>query len=62
MWTREAAKVIGWDGVGTLEAGNHADIIVLDQDPSSCDIDNLHNTKVMRTMVGGETVFDSGDL
>ena len=33
MWTRDAARVLRWDGVGTLAPGNHADLIVVDRDP-----------------------------
>ena len=33
MWTRDAARVLGWDGIGTLAPGSHADLIVVDRDP-----------------------------
>ena len=33
MWTREAAKVLRWEGVGTLAPGSHADLVVVDRDP-----------------------------
>jgi predicted amidohydrolase YtcJ len=62
MWTRDAARVLGWEGIGTLAAGNHADLIVLDRDPLTCDLDDLPGTQVLRTVLGGETVFDSGAL
>lgn len=62
MWTREGARMMGWEGIGTLEPGSHADVIVVDRDPTQCSIGELPETKVMRTMVGGRTVFDSGDL
>ena len=62
MWTRDAARVIVWDGVGTLQAGNHADLIVVDQNPLTCDIEALPDTKVVRTMVGGATAYDGGQL
>jgi len=62
MWTREAARVLGWEGVGTLRPGSHADLIVVDRDPLSCDLDALPGTQVLRTVFGGRTVYDSGAL
>ena len=59
-WTRDAARVLGWPGIGSLARGNHADLIVVDRDPVECDIDDLPDTKVLRTVVGGETVYDAG--
>jgi predicted amidohydrolase YtcJ len=62
MWTREGGRMMNWQGIGTLEPGSWADLIVVDRDPSTCDIDALPQTRVLRTVVGGRTVFDSGDL
>jgi hypothetical protein len=62
MWTRDAARVLGWEGVGTLRPGNHADLIVIDQDPLTCDLDALPGTRVLRTLFAGRTVFDSGEI
>lgn len=62
MWTTGAAKVIGWSDVGSLSPGNQADVLIVDRDPMRCDIDDLADTKVLRTMLGGRTVYDSGDL
>lgn len=28
MWTRDAAPVLGWEGIGTLAPGHHADMII----------------------------------
>jgi predicted amidohydrolase YtcJ len=36
MWTADAARAIGWAGVGTLAPGSHADLIVVDRDPPAC--------------------------
>jgi predicted amidohydrolase YtcJ len=57
MWTRDAARVLGWDGIGTLAPGSHADLIVVDRDPLECPLDDLPATRVLRTIVGGRTVF-----
>ena len=62
MWTRDAARVLGWEGVGTLRPGNHADLIVVDRNPLTCDVDSLPGTQVLRTLFAGRTVYDSGEL
>ena len=62
MWTRDAARVLGWEGIGTLRPGSHADLIVVDRDPSSCGLDELAGAQVLRTVLGGETVYDAGAL
>jgi len=56
MWTREAAHVLRWDGVGSLEPGHHADLVVVDRDPLTCPIGDLPGTQVITTMLGGNTV------
>ncbi len=60
MWTREAAKVLRWEGVGTLAPGSHADLVVVDRDPLTCPLDDLPDTKVLTTMLAGEAVHDVG--
>jgi predicted amidohydrolase YtcJ len=62
MWTRDAARVLQWEGIGTLAPGNHADLLVVDRDPLACPLDDLPGTGVLRTMLGGETVYDAGSL
>ena len=62
MWTANGAKVLNWDGVGSLSRGNHADLAILDRNPITCDLDSLPSTNVLRTQVGGRIVHDSGDL
>ena len=61
MWTRDAARVLGWDGLGTLIPGSLADIIIVDQDPLSCDLDALPGTKVIQTFLGGVSVYKSDE-
>lgn len=60
MWTRDAARAIGWDGVGTLAPGSHADVIVVDRDPLACPLESLPATRVLRTLLGGRVVWDAG--
>jgi predicted amidohydrolase YtcJ len=62
MWTRDAARVLGWDGIGTLAPGAHADLVVVDRDPLDCAVDALPDTQVLRTMVDGSVVHDTGAL
>jgi len=62
MWTRDAARVLEWDGIGTLAPGSHADLIVVDRDPLACSVDDLPGTRVLRTVLGGEVVYDAGEL
>ncbi len=62
MWTRDAAKVLGWSGVGTLNTGNHADITIVDRNILQCGIEDLPATQVLRTILAGQTVFDNGEL
>jgi predicted amidohydrolase YtcJ len=56
MWTRDAAAVLGWDGIGTLTPGHHADLAILDRDPLTCPVEDLAATRVLNTVLGGRTV------
>ncbi len=44
---------------GRLTAGMLADFVVLDRDPSSTSPEKLLGTKVLRTVVGGKTVYEA---
>ena len=43
---------------GSLEVGKLADLIVTDRDPLTCPADDLRDTKVLLTVVGGKIVFE----
>jgi predicted amidohydrolase YtcJ len=58
-WTRDAARVLQWDGIGTLSAGSHADLIVVDRDPLTCPLEDLPHTRVLATMMAGRPVFQA---
>ena len=45
------------DRYGSLEAGKVADLVVLAEDPLTCELDRLKDIKVERTFVGGRQVF-----
>jgi predicted amidohydrolase YtcJ len=62
MWTRDAARTLLWPGIGSLAPGNHADLVVVDRDPLACDHDRLAGTRVLRTVLAGRTVYDSGEI
>lgn len=62
MWTREAARILQWEGIGTLAAGNHADLVVVDRDPLTCPVESLPATRVLRTSLGGRTIYDAGAI
>jgi predicted amidohydrolase YtcJ len=57
MWTRDAARVLRWDDIGTLTAGKQADLIVVDRDPFTCEVGDIAETRVEATMVGSELVY-----
>ena len=61
-WTRDAGRVLAWEGIGTLEPGSWADVIVVDRDPLSCDLGDLADTVVLRTWLAGRVVADRGAL
>ena len=48
--------------IGSLEVGKLADLIVLDRDVPAVPADQISATKVLRTVVGGRVVYDTGDL
>jgi len=56
MWTGEAARVLRWEGIGSLEPGNHADLVIVDRDPLTCPVEDLPGTQVVTTLLGGEVV------
>jgi predicted amidohydrolase YtcJ len=62
MWTRNAARLLQWNDIGSLKPGYHADLIVVDRDPLTCTVDELGGTRVLRTMFAGRTVYDAGAL
>ncbi len=60
MWTRDAARVLDWEGIGMLAPGFHADLTIVDRDPIACRLEDLPGTRVLATYLGGEVVYDAG--
>ena len=58
MWTRDAAKTLDWEGIGTICPGGWADLAIVDRNPLTCSLQELAETNVLRTILGGSTVFD----
>ena len=44
---------------GSITAGKLADVVVLAQDPHDVDPDQLKHIQVVRTVVGGRTVYEA---
>lgn len=58
LWTRDAARVLDWQGVGSLAPGHHADYIFVDRNPLTCPLEDLPATTVLRTVFDGRTVYE----
>lgn len=60
IFTRQSARQMNFDhATGTLERGKLADFIVLDRNIFTIPVTDIHNTKVLMTYIGGESVFDA---
>ena len=62
LHTVNGARVMMWDNeLGSIEAGKFADLVVLDTDILACPLDDIRNTKVLATLVGGRVVHGALD-
>jgi len=60
-WTRDAAYTMHWeDEIGSIEPGKRADLAVLDRDVVTCPPEDIRETTVERTLLGGEVVHERG--
>lgn len=55
-WTSEAAHVLRWDDIGSLEVGSNADIAIVDRSPLTTPLEEMSDTVVHATLVGGNCV------
>jgi len=64
LWLATTAnKWFIWeDDLGSIEAGNHADLAVLDRDCFTVSDEDLKRTRSLLTMVGGKVVHNDGVL
>ena len=59
IYTINGARVLFWeDKLGSIEAGKLADLVVLEKDILTCPIDDIKETRVLMTMVGGNVVYE----
>jgi predicted amidohydrolase YtcJ len=59
IFTINGAHNLGFDGTtGSIEVGKDADMIVLDRNLFDIPTAKIHQTKVLRTVLGGRTVFE----
>ena len=57
MYTVNGAYLSFEEGIkGSLEPGKLADMVILDRDILTCPVDDIKDTKVLRTFLGGVTV------
>lgn len=59
--TVDSAGQYRLDGVGSIQPGSFADLVVLDRDPLSCDPSELRDVSVVETIKRGKTVFRRDD-
>ncbi|WP_260956086.1 amidohydrolase [Pseudomonas citri] len=59
-WTVNNARLMQWQGIGALMPGYKADIAIVDQNIQACSLEQLAKTQVLRTVMGGNDVFDAG--
>jgi predicted amidohydrolase YtcJ len=56
MWTRDAAEVLRWNGIGSLQPGSCADLVIVDRDLLTCEVEEIGVAQALVTIVGGERV------
>ena len=58
-YTRNSAKAMNMDTLGLIAPGKRADLILLDRDVLTVSPEEMRETKVLWTMVGGKTVYQA---
>jgi predicted amidohydrolase YtcJ len=56
-YTRNSARALNLDSIGTITPGKSADLILLDRDVLTDSPEEMRETKVLWTMVAGKTVY-----
>ncbi len=61
FYTINNAKILFLEHIaGSLEKGKAADVILVDRDPLTCPVDDLPQTKVLKTWLAGKVVYEAG--
>jgi predicted amidohydrolase YtcJ len=59
-FTIDAARAVGMeDEVGSLAVGKRADFVIVDRDPLTEPTEDLWKTRVLRTVIDGQTVYEA---
>jgi hypothetical protein len=59
-FTIDAARAAGMeDEVGSLAVGKRADFVIVDRDPLTAPVEDLWKTRVLRTVIDGQTVYEA---
>jgi predicted amidohydrolase YtcJ len=56
-YTRNSARAMSLDSVGSIAPGKRADLILLDRDVLTISPEEMRDTKILWTMVAGKTVY-----
>lgn len=56
-YTLNSAKALNLDSIGVIAPGKRADLVLLDRDVLTVTPEEMRETKVLWTMVGGKTVY-----
>lgn len=56
-YTRNSARAMNLDSVGSIGPGKRADLVLLDRDVLTISPEEMRDTKVLWTMVAGKTVY-----
>jgi len=56
-YTRNSAKAMNLDSIGTIEPDKRADLVLLDRDVLTITPEEMRETNVLWTMVAGKTVY-----
>jgi len=60
-YTRNSAQAMNLqDSIGTIAPGKRADLILLDRDVLTVSPEEMRETKVLWTLVGGKTAYRAG--
>ena len=56
-YTRNSARAMNMDSIGSIAPGKRADLVLLDRDVLTVSPEEMRDTKVVWTMVAGKTVY-----